>query len=79
MIRLLETAIAAVRHLAERRQQIAAQVRLCFANQDAYRHQLPDEQVREIDLTKREVRDGKIANDTRLNEMWRRFDESLLR
>jgi hypothetical protein len=77
MTGLLEEAIATVRRLAERRRKIAAQLLLCFADHDA--HRLPDQQVREIDLAKREVRGGETVSDTPLKEMWRRFDESPLR
>jgi len=74
MIKLLEEAIATVGHLPERDQEIAAEFLLGFANQDADRHQLSDEQVREVDLAKREVREGKIANAAEMDEVWRRFD-----
>jgi hypothetical protein len=75
MIKLLEEAIATVEHLPERDQEIAAEFLLGFANEDAQRHQLSDEQVREIDLAKREVREGKIASDAEMDEVWRRFDQ----
>jgi hypothetical protein len=72
MIKLLEEAIATVGHLPERDQEIAAEFLLGFASQDAH-HQLSDEQVREVDLAKREVREGKTASDAEMDEVWRRF------
>jgi len=73
MIKLLEEAIASVRELSERDQEIAAEFLLSFANPEASRHQLTDEQVREVELARREVREGKIASDTEMDEVWRRF------
>jgi len=46
---------------------------LGFASQDVH-HQLSDEQVREVDLAKREVREGKIAGVSEMDEVWRLFD-----
>ena len=74
MIKLLEEAIATVGHLSEHDQEIAAEFLMGFAKQDARRHHLSDEQVREIDLAKREVREGKIASNAEMDEVWRRFD-----
>jgi len=46
---------------------------LGFANPDAQRHQLTEEQVAEVELTKQEVRAGKIATDAEMQDLWRRF------
>ncbi len=73
MIKLLEEAIASVQRLPERDQELAAEFLLSFANPDAHRYQLSDRQVAEVELAKREVRDGKIASDTEMDEVWRRF------
>jgi hypothetical protein len=73
MIKLLEEAIATVQGLPERDQEIAAEFLLTFANPDAHRYQLTDEQVREVELAKKEVREGKIASDAEMDEVWRRF------
>jgi len=73
MIKLLEDAIAAIETLSERDQEIAAEFLLSFANPDADRYQLTDEQVREVELAKREVREGKVASATEMEEVWRRF------
>jgi hypothetical protein len=73
MSKLLEEAIATVRALPEREQDLAAQFLLAFCNPEASRHQLSDEQVAEVELAKQEVREGKIATDAEMNEVWRRF------
>ncbi|MGH6985066.1 MAG: hypothetical protein ACREEI_12645 [Stellaceae bacterium] len=73
MIKLLEEAIASVQGLPEHDQELAAEFLLGFTNPDAHRHQLSDQQVAEVELAKREVREGKIASDTQMDEVWRRF------
>jgi len=73
MIKLLEEAIASVKGLPERDQEFAAEFLLAFANPDAHRVQLTDEQVREVELAKREVREGKIASDAEMDEVWQRL------
>ena len=73
MIKLLEEAIASVQHLPERDQELAAEFLLGFANPDAHRYQLSDQQVAEVELAKREVREGKIASDAEMDDVWRRF------
>ena len=73
MTDLLEEAIARVRKLPERDQNVAAEFLLSFANQDAKHYQLSDAQVAEVELAKQEVRAGKIATDAEMAEVWRRF------
>lgn len=73
MTKLLEQAIASLRLLPEREQDVAAKFLLGFANPDAGRYQLTDEQVAEVELAKQEVRDGKIATDAEMEDVWRRF------
>lgn len=34
---------------------------------------MTDEHVAEVDLAKPEVREGKIATDAEVNDVWRRF------
>jgi hypothetical protein len=46
---------------------------LGFASPDAQRYQLTDGQVAEVDLAKLEVREGKIASDAEMDDVWRRF------
>jgi hypothetical protein len=74
MTKLLEEAIDTVKRLPERDQEIAAKFLLSFANPDAHRYRLSDQQVAEVELAKREVREGKIASDAEMDEVWRRFD-----
>jgi len=73
MIRLLEEAIASVQLLSEKEQELAAEFLLGFANPEAHRYRLTDWQAAEVELAKREVREGKIATDSEMAEVWRRF------
>jgi hypothetical protein len=73
MIKLLEEAIASVKHLPERDQELAAEFLLGFANPDAHRYQLSDQQVTEVEMAKREVREDKIASEAEMEEVWQRF------
>jgi hypothetical protein len=73
MTKLLDEAIATVRQLPDNDQDVAAKFLLGFANSDARRYQLTDEQVAEVELAKREVREGKIATDAEMDDVWRRF------
>jgi hypothetical protein len=73
MTKLLEHAIATIRELPEQEQDVAAKFLLGFANPDAQRYQLTDEQVAEVELAKQEVRAGKIATDAEMDDVWRRF------
>jgi len=74
MIKLLEEAIACIQHLPPREQELAAEFLLGFSNPEAHRYQLSEQQVAEVELARREVREGKIASDAEMDEMWRRFD-----
>jgi hypothetical protein len=73
MTKLLEQAIATIRELSEGDQDVAAQFLLGFANPDADRYQLTDAQVAEVELAQREVREGKVATDAEMTDVWRRF------
>lgn len=73
MNRLLEDAIATVRELPDSDQEIAAKFLLHFANPDAQRYRLTDAQVAEVELAKREVREGKVASEHEMSDLWRRF------
>jgi hypothetical protein len=72
MSKLLEKAISRVRELPEERQEVLAELMLDFADQ-------PDEwvlteaQLAEVELAKQEVREGKIATEEEMAEVWRRF------
>ena len=73
MNKLLEDAIATVRELPDSDQEVAAKFLLHFANPDSSRYRLTDVQVAEVEIAKREVRDGKIATEREMNDLWRRF------
>jgi hypothetical protein len=73
MTKLLEDAIESVRALPERDQDVAAEFLLGFANPDAHRYQLDDTQTAEVELARREVRDGKIATAAEMADVWQRF------
>ena len=46
-----------------------------FDNPEAHRYRLSEDQVAEVELAKREVREGKVASDAEMAEVWRRFEE----
>jgi hypothetical protein len=73
MIKLLEEAIASVGRLPERDQELAAEFLLGFSNPDAHRYHLNDKQVREVQMAKREMREGKLATDSEMEDVWRKF------
>jgi len=73
MNKLFEDAVATVRGLPDSDQEIAAKFLLDFANPDAQRYRLTDAQVAEVELAKREVREGKIATEEEMQDVWRRF------
>lgn len=74
MTKLLEEAIATVQGLPEREQDIAARFLLAFANPEVRRYQLSEPQAAEVELAQREVREGKLASDADMVDVWRRFD-----
>ena len=45
-----------------------------FDNPDSRRSRLSDDQAAEVELAKREVREGKVATDAEMAEVWRRFE-----
>jgi hypothetical protein len=73
MNKLLQEAVTSVEQLPEAEQELAAKFLLDFANPDASRYRLTPEQLAEVELAKREVRDGKLASDEQMDEVWRRF------
>jgi hypothetical protein len=75
MTKLLEEAIASLRELPESAEDVAARFLLAFANPDAHQFQLSDDRIAEVDLAKREVREGKIASDAEMIEVWQRFGQ----
>ncbi|MCC6949068.1 MAG: hypothetical protein IT539_14990 [Bradyrhizobiaceae bacterium] len=72
MTKLLEQAIAEVRKLPEADQDMAAEMLLSLARKDEPRYRLTPEQIEEVKLTLREVREGKIATDEQVVGLWRK-------
>jgi hypothetical protein len=50
-----------------------AKLLLAAADSQSHRCQLSNEQLAEVEIAKREVRAGKIATDTEMADVWRRF------
>jgi hypothetical protein len=75
MNKLLEEAIATVRELPDGDQEIAAEFLLAFAKPDERRYHLTSAQIAEVELAKREVREGQIATDAEMAEVWARFGQ----
>jgi hypothetical protein len=73
MTKLLEQAIASVQRLSDLEQDVAARFLLDFANDDSRHFQLTDDQVKEVELARQEVRAGEIATDAEMEDVWRRF------
>jgi hypothetical protein len=74
MTKLLDQAIESLRQLPEAEQDVAAKFLLSFANPDAHHYQLSDEQLAEVELAKQEVRDGLVASEAEMEDVWRRFN-----
>jgi hypothetical protein len=49
-------------------------VNAALDNPDARRYRLSDDQAAEVELARREVREGKVATDAEMAEVWRRFE-----
>jgi hypothetical protein len=73
MTKLLEQAIATLKKLPESQQDVAARFLLAFANPEAHRYRLSDAQVAEVELAKQDVREGNLATDGEMADVWRRF------
>jgi hypothetical protein len=74
MTKLLEEAISRLRALPEGDQDMAARFLLGFADPETRYVQIDDDQAAEVELARREIREGKIATDAEMAEVWRRFD-----
>ncbi len=72
---LLEKAVARIRELPEERQEELAEIILDLALDYDEEPQalLTEEQIAEVELAKSEVREGKIATDEEMADLWRRF------
>ncbi len=73
MTKLLEDAIATVRALPESDQDIVAKFLLAYADPGIRQYELSEEQAAEVERAKLEVREGKVASDEEMAEVWRRF------
>ena len=73
MTKLLEDAVEKVKALPDSYQDIAAEFLLGFVDPDAQRFQLSPEQLQDIEVAKKEAREGRFASDGQMNALWRRF------
>jgi hypothetical protein len=73
MTRLLDEAVAKVRELGEEEQDYTAAMLLGFADREADKYQLTSEQVAEVELARKEAKEGLFATDEEMRELWRRF------
>lgn len=73
MTKLLEEAIDKLRAMPERDQDIAARLLLEFVDPAARRLRIGDAEAAEVERTRREVREGKVATDAEMTEVWRRL------
>lgn len=72
MTKLLREAISKVEKLPEAEQDRAAELLLGLA-EPGTRYRLSDEQAAEVELARKEAREGKFASDEDMAELWRRF------
>jgi hypothetical protein len=73
MTKLLDEAVAKLRELSEEEQDYAAAMLLGFADREADKFQLTPEQVAEVELARKEAKEGLFATDEEMRELWRRF------
>jgi len=73
MTKLLDEAVAKVRELSEEEQDYAAAMLLGFADREADKYELTPEQVAEVELARKEAKEGLFATDEEMRELWRRF------
>ncbi len=62
-----------MRRLPEDEQDRAARFLLGFANPDSPLYQISEAQAAEVETARREVREGEIATDADMAEVWQRF------
>jgi hypothetical protein len=70
MTKLLDEAVAKVRELSEEEQDYAAAMLLGFADREADKCQLTPEQVAEVELARKEAKEGLFATDEEMRELW---------
>lgn len=73
MSRILDRAIEAIRSQSEDRQDIAGEVLLAIATRPSPDLRLNSQQVAEVELARREAREGKFATDESMRDLWERF------
>lgn len=72
MTRLLREAISKVEKLPEAEQDRAAELLLGLA-ESGTQYSLSDKQAAEVELARKEAREGKFASDEDMAGLWRRF------
>jgi len=73
MTKLLDQAVAEVRKLSDSEQDRVASLLLSLIDRDADDVQLTPEQMAEVELARREAREGLFASDQEMTDLWRRF------
>ena len=73
MTKLLDEAFAKARELTEEEQDYVAAMVLGFADREADSYQLTPEQIAEVELARKEAKEGLFATDEEMRELWRRF------
>jgi hypothetical protein len=71
MTKLLDQAVAEVRKLSDSEQDRVAFVLLSLIDFDTV--ELTPAQKAEVELARREAREGLFASDQEMNDLWRRF------
>ncbi|MEJ1969602.1 MAG: hypothetical protein WDN03_13360 [Rhizomicrobium sp.] len=67
----MELAIAKLRALPPERQEELAEY-VCELAEEQAPYRLTDEQLAEVELAKKEVSEGKIASQEKMDALWRR-------
>ena len=73
MTRAFADAVQKISRLAKERQNDAAQVLLTILESDSSRYRLTPAQLKEVELARSEVRNGKIASDAQMRALWKDF------
>jgi hypothetical protein len=71
MTKLLDQAVAEVRKLSDSEQDRVAFVLLSLIDSDTVK--LTPAQMAEVELARREAREGLFASDEEMTDLWRRF------
>jgi hypothetical protein len=73
LTKLLDEAFAKLRGMSDEDQDYAAAMLLRFADREADSYQLTPEQVAEVELARKEAKEGLFATDEEMRDLWRRF------